>query len=47
MPTFSPQVYAEADTRQVVCFNDATGKNVKFTSDYLAGKYPNKSLFEA
>lgn len=46
MPTFSKEMFAEADTRQVVCFNDTTGKNVKFTRDYLAGKYPNKSSFE-
>lgn len=46
MPLFSPQVYAEADTRQVVCFNDTTGKNDKTTREYLARKYPNKSSFE-
>ena len=46
MPTFSKQMFAEADTRQVVCFNDTDGKHVRLTKDYLAGKYPNKSSFE-
>lgn len=46
MPTFTPQVYAEADTRHVVCFNDTMGKDVRTTREYLERKYPNKSSFE-
>ena len=46
MPTFTAAMFEEADRRQVVCFNDPTGKNDKSTRDYLASRYPDKCSFE-
>ena len=46
MPTFTKEMFAEADSRVVVCFNDTTGKNVGNTRDYLESRYPDKCSFE-
>ena len=46
MPTFTKQMFADADKRSVVCFNDSTGKNVGNTREYLESKYPDKCSFE-
>lgn len=46
MPQITDATLADADTRQVICFNDTDGKTIKATSNYLARKYPDKSSFE-
>lgn len=46
MPTFTPEMYADADTHRIVCFNDTDGRSVQSTVDYLSRKYADKSSFE-
>lgn len=46
MPTFKGGMFAEADRRVAVCFNDPTGRDAGNTRDYLERRYPDKCSFE-
>lgn len=46
MPTFTKEMFAEADRRAVVCFNDPTGRNTNNIRDYLNSRYLDKCSFE-